>query len=338
MVQNVHQGNRRLLQIIEEAAFVVCLDESSPKNATERHSTYLYGHPGARWSDKSTQFVVCKNGTSAYICDHATLDGGTLLQLNQRLRRAIFEYQPESPRLTDKPIQVTKSSVSPLGSFLTNELIDGYVSKTLQFFASNSKRVELLNHRQSILGSKFLRSHQYAPKSGYQLIIQLAALRYFGYQPPSWETVQMRSFRNGRAGMYQAVLPSVAGFCAAMQERADLPTPSQQSTSTTRTRKENELSQKRSLFDSAAKQHASLLATVYRGHGFTHHLYALQEVVNLEQGETMPSLFTDPTYARTRPAKLMTDCAEWMENIQEGGFAMPDPDFVLVHYEIEEHG
>ena len=77
---------------------------------------------------------------------------------------------------------------------------------------------------------------------------------------------------------------------------------------------------------------------MYRGYGLTHHLYALQEVVRPDQGETMPSLSTDPTYARTRPAKLMTDCAEWLEDNQEGSFAMADPDFVLVHYEIDGHG
>ena len=98
------------------------------------------------------------------------------------------------------------------------------------------------------------------------------------------------------------------------------------------------MSEKRSLFNLAAKQHASLLASVYRGHGLTHHLYALQEMVRPDQGETMPSLFTDPTYARKRPAKLRTDYAEWLEDIQESSFAMADPDFVLVHYEIDEYG
>ena len=98
------------------------------------------------------------------------------------------------------------------------------------------------------------------------------------------------------------------------------------------------MSEKRSLFNLAAKQHASHLAGVYRGYGLTHHLYALQEVVRPDQGETMPSLFIAPTYARKRPAKLMTDCAKRLGDIQEGSFAMADPVFVLVHYEIDEHG
>ena len=140
----------------------------------------------------------------------------------------------------------------------------------------------------------------------------------------------MRVFNKGRAGMYQAVLPSVAAFCAVMQD------------GTADSLKEpmggSDQSHVRKLFNAAAKEHASLLATVYRGHGFTHHLYALQEVVRSDQGEVMPSLFTDPIYARTRPTKLMTDCQEWLGTIEEAGFAMPDPDFVLVHYEISENG
>ena len=144
IVQNIHQKNRGLLQIIDRAAFIFCLDEGSPSNATDRNSIYLYGHPGSRWSDKSIQFVVCKNGASAYIGDHAALDGGTILQLNQRVRCAISGYRPENPRLANAPIPEAKSSISPLGSFVTNELIDGHVLRTLQLFASHSHRVELL--------------------------------------------------------------------------------------------------------------------------------------------------------------------------------------------------
>ena len=274
--------------------------------------------------------MVCKNGASAYICDHAGLDGGTLLQLNQHLRRAILEYKPENPRLSVGTEKNKTLEARPSKAFVTNDLIDSYIVRTLQRFPSLTQKAELLNHSQDYFGSTFFRSHNCTPKSGFQLLIQLAALKYFGYQPPSWETVQMRVFNRGRAGMYQAVLPSVAAFCEAMEDKTSDPLG--------KPMVRNDQSHIRKMFNLAAKEHASLLATVHRGHGFTHHMYALQEVVRPDQGEVMPSLFTDPIYARTRPTKLMTDCQEWLGSIQEGGFAMPDPDFVLVHYEINEHG
>ena len=131
----------------------------------------------------------------------------------------------------------------------------------------------------------------------------------------------MRNFHKGRVDIYQAVIPPIRDFCFAMKNA--------------KTQNEN-MKPLRSLFDDAARAHAALLAQVSQGRGFAGHMYALQEVVG--PGEEMPALFKDGIYAKTRPAKLMTDCAEWRDGIQDGGFAMPDPEHVWVHYEIDDTG
>jgi hypothetical protein len=42
-------------------------------------------------------------------------------------------------------------------------------------------------------------------------------------------------------------------------------------------------------------------------------------------------------YARTRPSKIMTDCTEWTNGVfLEGGWVMPDPEHVWVHYDVRE--
>lgn len=136
----------------------------------------------------------------------------------------------------------------------------------------------------------------------------------------------MRRFHKGRVDIYQSVLPSVKRFCdAAMTVIA-------RSESI-----EDDRSMLQSLFNAAVKDHGSLLMRVSQGGGFAAHLYALQEVIAPE--ESSPTLFAkDSIYAKTRPGKLMTDCAEWLDVIQDGGFAMPDPEFVWVHYEFGDDG
>ncbi|KAL9582994.1 MAG: hypothetical protein Q9212_002975 [Teloschistes hypoglaucus] len=44
----------------------------------------------------------------------------------------------------------------------------------------------------------------------------------------------------------------------------------------------------------------------------------------------------DATYARTRPGKIMTDCTPFDGAIMEGGFVMPDPDHIWIHYEVDD--
>lgn len=77
---------------------------------------------------------------------------------------------------------------------------------------------------------------------------------------------------------------------------------------------------------------------ISRGRGFLAHLEALKAV--LQPDETVPGLFTDPTWELMRVTsvrKIKTDASEDMM-IQEGGYLMPDPESVFVHYEVEDDG
>ena len=298
--------------------------------------TYLYGDPLNRWKDKSVQFVVCKNGSSAYVCDHAGLEGGTLAQLNKVLQRAISKYHPERFQAEYDECKTSEMAAtvkaSPVRFTNQNPVIERYGPHAARMINSQRREVGVLHYTWHGFGSAYLHSRKCAPKSGFQLLIQLASLKYFGYQPPSWEPVQLRTFQEGRTDMYQAVLPSVAAFCTAMLE-----TSTKAAEGADREQQSDSELQKRGLFDLAAKQHSILLNRVARGHGFNHHLAALHEMALSENGEALPALLMDPLLARTRPVKLMTDCAEWLKDIQDGGMAMPDPEFVWVHYEIQEH-
>lgn len=317
---SLSQQNYKLLETLDQAAFIVCLDSASPCTASERCHQFLYGDPSWRWSDKTLQFVVCSNGVSAYVCEHAPIDGGILDQLNQRVKKAILAHGTDL-----QPIKASQTDgvIDPQSfTFSTNKEIDTHISHAQQSFKANQLNNDFLLYRSDVIGGSFLRSHRCAPKSGFQIIIQMAALSYFGYQTSSWETVNMRPFHKGRVDIYQAVIPPIADFCAAMKASSH--------------NKQEKVSL-RYLFDAAARAHAALLARVSQGRGFAAHMYALQEVVREDQ--QIPALFDKASvYKKTRPGKLMTDCAEWLDGIQDGGFAMPDPEHVWVHYEIDDNG
>lgn len=331
-VTAISDRNQELVQMIEASAFIVCLDDGSPNTPTDRSNHFLWGDVRNRWNDKPLQFAVCENGVSAYVCEHALVDGTTLRKLSNPVKQAIEQYDPNADFERSQQTDV----VAPLEeyTFTSNADIDNQISRVEQRFYSSICKTEYVRSSCSSFGASFLKLHNCAAKSGYQLVIQLASLLYFGYNPPSWETITMRTFEKGRVDIIQTVLPEVAEFCTAMRSSSSSSSPSTPST-TTNTLPKTKL---RNLFHKAAKAHTNAVTRISRGRGFAHHLYALQEVRNADgaEEEELPALFSDPTYSRTRPGKIMTDCVDWEDAISEGGYVMPDPEHVWVHYQVDE--
>ena len=319
-VKALNEANQELIQMIEASAFLVCLDDGLPSTPTERSNHFLWGDVRNRWNDKPLQFAVCENGVSAYVCEHALVDGTTLRKLSNPIKQAIKQYVPNA----DLEYSPQNAVVAPLEeyTFTSNTDIDNQIERVERRFYSSICKTEYVHFSCSSFGGSFLKLHNCAAKTGYQLVIQLASLLYFGYSPPSWETITMRTFDKGRVDIIQTVLPEVADFCTAMRSF---------SSSTTTSLPTSEI---RELFHKAAKAHTNAVTRISRGRGFAHHLYALQEV--RKEGEEVPSLFKDPVYSKTRPGKIITDCVDWEDAISEGGYAMPDPEHVWVHYQVDE--
>ncbi|KAL8787994.1 MAG: hypothetical protein Q9213_001886 [Squamulea squamosa] len=308
LVQSYRPTNETLLRLIEAAAFIVCLDEDSPSTPTERSNYFSWGSVSNRWADKPLQFAICSNGTSAYICEHALIDAGTLRKLSEQIQRAIETYEPRSDRTPRLDLEEY--------TFESNPEIDKYIQDAEAAFQASIIKTEWLNFTCGEFGTTLLKQHGYGSKGAYQIVIQLASLMYFGTLYPSWETVTMRSFHKGRVDIIQSVLPPVAAFCTAMRDP-----------NTT-------IPKRRELLNDAIKIYTSAVTRISRGRGFAHHLYALQEMV--APGEEIPEMFRDEMYAKTRPGKIMTDCVPFARAITEGGFVMPDVEHVWVHYEVEE--
>ena len=289
MLRATSQKNNALLQLIKASAFIVYLDDGSPSNPTNRWNQYLLNDISNRWNDKTLQFVVCNNGVSGFVVEHSMIDGGGLQQLNESIVKAISAHEGREACNGTRHQANSEVPIEDCAFVVTPE-IESQIGRVQQQFAAINLSAEAAHFTCTHMGSNFLRSHNCTPKTGYQLVIQIASRLYFGYQPPSWETVSMRPFYKGRVDIMQVILPQVVDFCASALDH-NIPALA-----------------RRALFFEAVKAHNNNVTRVSRGRGFAGHLYALQEV--LQQGEDLPTLFTNPTYAKTRPAKIMTDCTE----------------------------
>ena len=306
-----------LINMINAAAFIVCLDEGSPATPTERCNQFLLGDPSNRWSDKCLQFIICENGVSGYVCEHSMLDAASLKQMNQSITRAILEHNVGIHK--DGHINGHGDSVDEV-TLTTNTSIVDHIERVQREFDKRYNPAEFSHFRLSAVGNVLLHAHKIPSKAGIQLIIQLASLLYFGKQYPSWETVTMMPFHRGRLDWMQVVSPNMYSFCKAA---ADDRTP---------------IADRLRLLRDAVQSHASTLTKIARGRGFAAHLEALQETVR--EHEPVPALFRDPTWEMMRVTstrKIKTDASEGLM-AQEAGFFMPDSESVFVHYEVEDDG
>ena len=316
-INSLSPKNSALINLINAAAFIICLDDGSPATATERCNQLLLGNPSNRWSDKSLQFVVCENGVSGYICEHSMLDATSLKQINRFVTRAIAEHKVDIYK--DGQANGHAESTEE-HTFVTNTSILDHIDRLQKEFDKRHSPVEFSHFRLSAVGNGLLHTKKIPSKAGIQLIIQLASLLHYEKQYPSWETVTMTPFHKGRLDWMQVVSPNMYHFCKAALD-AHIP-----------------LAERLALLRDAAQSHASTLTKIARGRGFAAHLEALQEV--LQQHEPVPALFTDPTWEMMRVTstrKIKTDASEGLM-AQEAGFFMPDPESVFVHYEVEDDG
>lgn len=330
-LKSLDEGNVTLMAMIEAAAFIVCLDDESPITPTERCNNFLLGDPSNRWSDKSLQFVICRNGLSGYVCEHSMLDALSLKQLNRFITKAILQHKSE-PQKSSSAIEASEI-LSEEYTFKKNKVIEAQIESIQKNFKKTHVLAEAAHFNLPHFGHKFLESHKIPSKTGYQLIIQLASLLHFGQQFPSWEVLAMMPFHKGRLDWMQVVSPAMVAFCRAAA--AAIPTAGNKTGLET-------LSELRTLIRKAAMVHVRIMTRIARGRGFAAHMEALHEIV-VEQllPEDVPALFRDQTWEKiirvTNTRKIKTDASEEMM-VLEGGFYMPDPESVLVHYEIEDDG
>lgn len=294
---------------------MVCLDDGNPSNASERCNQFFLGDPSNRWSDKTLQFVVCENGVSAFVGEHATLDGMSVRQFNRFVTRAISDHGADA----DKASLDGEHLVQEL-HLVIDSIVEARITHVQQQFSEKYAPIELAHHRDTILGKNFFSKHKSPSKASYQVIIQLAYLLYYGFQPESWETVSMARFHKGRVDWVQAIQPTMASFCAAAR---DTKVP---------------LMEKRRMFFNAVNTFANTVTQVGRGYGFKAHMHALLAMV--QDQEPTPALFQDQAWCDTTVSSVKTvktDCLEGAM-LQETAFLMAKPKCIFIHYEVEDDG
>jgi hypothetical protein len=244
------------------------------------------------------------------------LDGYVARRLNRYIIAAIRDFKPGTSTAS-----LNKKSVSvnlPLTShtFTTTTLLEQQVQRVREQVMAACSIYKLATLEVSTVNESFFRHHMCPPKSGMQMVIQLACRRYFGRNLAAFETVSLSHFLKGRVEISHVLWPAVARFCTAAIELE---------TSST--------AELRALFFAAVKTHAGHLMRATRGQGSDRHLLSL--LWSVEEGEELPALFASPLFEnKSRPQKIMTDCL--VTESWECGSLLSDPDALWIHYEPKD--
>ncbi|KZV79022.1 acyltransferase ChoActase/COT/CPT [Exidia glandulosa HHB12029] len=124
-----NRNNDACLKVVDQALFIVCLDDAAPENLADICSNFLCGSYDLtaggvqvgtctnRWYDK-LQIIVCANGASGINFEHTGVDGHTVLRFaadifTEGLMLLARSINPSAPTMFSAPLSPQAKSYKP---------------------------------------------------------------------------------------------------------------------------------------------------------------------------------------------------------------------------------
>ncbi|RYP74743.1 hypothetical protein DL771_002807 [Monosporascus sp. 5C6A] len=307
--------NEEFFSTLEKSLFTVCFDDGTPENATERGAAFLLDDNTNRWNDKTVSFIICANGVSATWYEHSMIDGLTVYGLQEAIAAATVDHVEVNTGIPPADLQAVASALTYVPFSATprlTELLDSLRRQHLTVVQPYA--LHAYDHRG--FGAKYLRGLKLPARSTFQMVLQVALRRHYGYNPGSLDVISQAQFRRGRVETFNVQTAEVAAFCAAAED-ANI-----------------SVQEKKQLLTAAIKSHARWVANVARGRGWTRHVLALKEV--LEPSEELPSLYSDAVYEKTKERKVFTTFGD--SGCPELGCCWADKSALWLSCEVTEDG
>ncbi len=209
----ISPDNVKYLDIIDAAAFLICLDDGNPESDEERVRQAYLGDGFNRWQDKCTQFVVSANGRSSFIMEHGAIDGMTAARSCDWIHEAIQTHQPE----TSKPTIPFPAKDVHLDEyfFKSTSEIEDRITTLRELYLIHTSAFDYKPHTLTAFGTDYLMASKSPVKAVIDATLQLAVRLHFGHNTPCWEGVSMAHYHKGRPEIMQVVTRPVVEFCDA---------------------------------------------------------------------------------------------------------------------------
>lgn len=268
------EHNQAAMKVIEDAAFVLCLDQNTPDTMTEVSRMLLHGDGQDRYFDKSLQLVVFDDGKTGINFEHTGMDGSILLRL-------IGELYDNMPDVVADRTMASIGRPNPVTFELTTSVRQTLRSAAAQFQRLvDNTQTRVLNFTR--FGKSRIKQFGVSPDAFVQLALQLAQYRVYGHCDSVYEAVMTRAFADGRIDVLFTVTPESKRFIQLMADPNACP-PS-----------------RAEALRLAAQQHVARARECRAGEGIYTHFLALKhryQAAGRELGlDRLPELFTDRGY------------------------------------------
>ena len=358
--------NRKCLEVVDTALFVVCMDDSEPADTAELSNNMLCGtyklqrgvQTGTctnRWYDK-LQIIVCANGAAGINFEHTGVDGHTVLryaadvytELIMRFAKSInsatkslFKAQTgpfakgagkkangTTSEIDARKAQDVDQATAPkkLEWNLTSKLADG-----IKYGETRVSDLICQNECQVLefdtYGKNFITRHRFSPDAYVQMAFQAAYYTLYGRCETTYEPAMTKAFLHGRTEAIRTVQPHSAKFVE------------------TYISPDAKVEAKLDALRKACDGHSKLSKACASGKGHDRHLYALNNLWKKLQAESSPNsakseppaIFTDAGYAKLNNTIVSTsNCGN--PALRMFGFGPVVPDGFGIGYIIKDDG
>lgn len=300
-------GGRAALDAIERAVFALSLLDAataSPAELLSEVSMSLEG--GSRWYDKSTQYMVYRDGRAGCSMEHSVMDAAGQFLLHaemERLMRAWFddcsarslayETRIKAEAVASRAVPLRRVSMWPPRPLdfgvATPDLARSLLAARSNYLERRTSVWHLRVHRLRGIGKRQLgRRLGVSPDSFVQVAMQAAYYKLHGRVASTYETVGVLPFRLGRTEAGRSATLESLELC---RMPVDAPRP--------------EIARMVRL---ACEAHSGYVRDAADGRGIDRHIFALK-CQAAEAGLEVPRVFRDELWTRASRWDLSTSHA-----------------------------
>ncbi|KAJ8515364.1 hypothetical protein ONZ45_g7198 [Pleurotus djamor] len=310
--------NAKLLERIESAMIVVCLDDTKPVTREDISWKTWVGDGKNRFYDKH-QFIVYDNGRSGFLGEHSCMDGTPTLRLNEFILASLALNKIDLGWARSTQTGLDASILPPPTplSFKITPAITQAISSATENFNNlvGEHEMEVLHYEG--YGKSLMKKLGVSPDAWTQMVKQLAFHKLNGRPGVTYESAQTRKYKLGRTEVIRSASNESKAFVDAMNDHG--------ASDVTR----------EALFKDAAKRHNLYGKWAADGEGVDRHMFGLRKLVKAEDGEEMPAVFKDPAFGKTSHWELSTSqlSSPWIDG---WGYGEVVPDGFGLSYAIGE--
>ncbi|KAI8804554.1 Choline/Carnitine o-acyltransferase-domain-containing protein [Cladochytrium replicatum] len=292
--------NAQLLEQLESAAFLVCLDDINPVTREEIGRACWHGDGRNRWFDKSLQFIVFENGKAGFNGEHSMMDATPTSRLCEYISELTLGGVPSEPQfntILPEPARL---------DFFVSAPVVASIERAIVSFTKASKRNDFTVLKFTNFGKDTIKTLKCSPDAFVQMAMQLAFYRMYGTCAPTYESAGMRRYAWGRTETCRSVSLESVAFVRIMEDP------------------ESSIERKAEAARTAIATQSAYMSTCLQGKGIDRHLLGLRLL--LYPWESTPALFLDPAYSLSShwtlstsqvPANLL-DGYGWGEVVPDG--------------------